>query len=74
MNNKDEYLKKVGNFGFFQKRALFALLSVACCCNSIVVLCSVFVVYTPPHRCFIPELDGRNTSSIQDTLPDVPQE
>ena len=62
MATKEELLKKVGTFGRFQKRSLFAIYATSLFCSGIIVICSVFVVYTPPHRCYIAELDDNSTN------------
>jgi len=53
-----QFLNKAGSFGKFQIQTLIAIYSISFCCNGIAILCSLFVVYSPPHRCYIPFIDG----------------
>ncbi|CAK8678244.1 unnamed protein product [Clavelina lepadiformis] len=50
-------------FGCFQIRALAVLMTMNFLNAPIVVLCSVFFLYTPSHRCYIPSIDDQNLST-----------
>ena len=40
-----------------------------------IMLCNVFSVYTPTHRCYIPDIDDNpNRTEQHEALPEVPQE
>jgi len=52
-------IDKTAGSGLFQIRTIFLLCLVSCIGGS-VVLCSVFLLYTPPHRCTVPEVDWIN--------------
>ncbi|XP_048769859.1 organic cation transporter protein-like isoform X2 [Ostrea edulis] len=51
----DDALKKVGEFGFYQKRLYFIMCLVAIT-NALFMMGLIFHLYTPEHRCKIPEL------------------
>ncbi|CAK8697549.1 unnamed protein product [Clavelina lepadiformis] len=48
--------------GLFEKRALIVLLMMTFCSANVIVLCNVFVLYSPPHRCYVSGIDGSNIS------------
>jgi len=57
METKEELMKKVGSFGFFQKRTLCVAYLMSLLTGPTIMLCNVFSVYSPPHRCYIPGVD-----------------
>ena len=57
MMDFEALLRKIGSFGPFQKR-LCLYLVLSSIPNGYLVLSIVFVGVTPPHRCYIEELDG----------------
>ncbi|CAK8690866.1 unnamed protein product [Clavelina lepadiformis] len=57
----EKILKKVGSFGRYQKWLCFYLF-LSSVPNGYLVLSIVFAGLTPPHRCYVPELDGTNSS------------
>ncbi|XP_061177670.1 organic cation transporter protein-like [Saccostrea echinata] len=61
----DDILKKIGEFGPYQKRTL-ALLSITWIIISPVMIYSVFGVATPDHRCGIPDFDN-DTYRVQNS-------
>ena len=72
MASKDELLKKVGNFGLFQKKLVASITFSSLFSASMLVVCNVFVVYTPPHRCYIPEIDeNANLTYLRNNLPEI---
>ncbi|XP_062580309.1 solute carrier family 22 member 7-like [Saccostrea cucullata] len=61
----DDVLKKIGEFGPYQKRTL-ALLSVTWIIISPIMIYSVFGIATPDHRCGIPGYDN-DTYNVQNS-------
>ena len=75
METKEELMKKVGSFGFFQKRTLCVAYLMSLLAGPTIMLCNVFSVYTPTHRCYIPDIDDNpNRTEQHEALPEVPQE
>ena len=69
----EELMKIVGKFGPYQIMTLITIYVLAILAATPVMTTNVFVVYTPPHRCFIPKIDKRdNSTSTHDKLPDLP--
>ncbi|XP_078490532.1 solute carrier family 22 member 7-like isoform X2 [Ciona intestinalis] len=59
----DSDLLKIGaGFGSFQKR-LVALLILSAYPHGLHILVTVFITYTPRHRCFVPGVDDVMTVS-----------
>uniref|UniRef100_F6Y4W3 Major facilitator superfamily (MFS) profile domain-containing protein n=1 Tax=Ciona intestinalis TaxID=7719 RepID=F6Y4W3_CIOIN len=52
-----EELKKVLGHGLFQKRIAYLLL-LGALIGTAMLFGSVFVMFTPPHRCYLPEIDA----------------
>ena len=72
MDAKEDLMKKVGTFGLFQKRTLWVAYLMSILTGPTVMLCNVFMVYTPAHRCYIPSIDdNENFTHLQTTLPDI---
>ena len=72
MTAKEKLLKKVGTFGWFQKRLVGTAIFSSMFSASMIVACGVFVVYTPPHRCYIPEIDDdANLTYLHNNLPEI---
>lgn len=65
MKNIDDILKKIGEFGRYQKRIFFALLSFPCVFVGAFSMILIVTLYTPAHRCKIPSLPN-DTYAVQD--------
>ncbi|CAK8678242.1 unnamed protein product [Clavelina lepadiformis] len=59
----DKIQNHVQKMGSFQIRALAVLMAMSFLNTPVVVLCSVFVLYTPSHRCYVPSIDDQNLST-----------
>uniref|UniRef100_H2Z721 Major facilitator superfamily (MFS) profile domain-containing protein n=1 Tax=Ciona savignyi TaxID=51511 RepID=H2Z721_CIOSA len=59
--NHSDLLNFATGFGRFQKRLVF-LLVLSAFSHGFHLLITVFITYTPRHRCFIPEVDGVNAT------------
>ena len=76
MPSREEILlKKVGNFGKFQKITVAAVALSSVFSASTLVMLNVFILYTPPHRCYLPNVDGNpNFTHLHENLPPLPNE
>ncbi|XP_076815310.1 solute carrier family 22 member 4-like isoform X3 [Clavelina lepadiformis] len=63
MADPNDTLGRLAGFGLFQKRIIAVLLFASFLAGPTTFMGSVFAVYTPPHRCYVHELDGQETSS-----------
>uniref|UniRef100_H2Z723 Major facilitator superfamily (MFS) profile domain-containing protein n=1 Tax=Ciona savignyi TaxID=51511 RepID=H2Z723_CIOSA len=66
--NHSDLLNFATGFGRFQKRLVF-LLVLSAFSHGFHLLITVFITYTPRHRCFIPEVDGWKDSFIRLHIP-----
>uniref|UniRef100_H2Z8M7 Major facilitator superfamily (MFS) profile domain-containing protein n=1 Tax=Ciona savignyi TaxID=51511 RepID=H2Z8M7_CIOSA len=60
-----EALQKISKFGLYQKRIAFILL-LAALVGTPLLFGSVFIMYLPSHRCYVPQLDDNATDSNVD--------
>ncbi|CAK8688514.1 unnamed protein product [Clavelina lepadiformis] len=65
MSAHENLLAPLAKFGSFQTRVVIVAYLTAIVAGSNIWM-TVFVVYTPPHRCYIPELDYCNNTSEVD--------
>ncbi|XP_076815305.1 solute carrier family 22 member 19-like [Clavelina lepadiformis] len=63
----NDILGRLAGFGLFQKRIIAVILFASFLAGPTSFVSSVFAVYTPPHRCYVQELDGQETSSRKTT-------
>ncbi|XP_076813851.1 solute carrier family 22 member 4-like isoform X1 [Clavelina lepadiformis] len=67
MSAHENLLAPLAKFGSFQTRVVIVAYLTAIVAGPNVWM-TVFVVYTPPHRCYIPELDDGNDTSEVDCV------
>ena len=61
--NLEILIEKIGGWGKYQK-IVVVLMSFAFLPMGFFVFAPVFTYYTPPHRCFIPEIDKVSTVQV----------